>query len=119
MRNAVAVLAVAVLSLAAAAEQSVQRVRLRILDQGKPVSGVEVLIVAPGEGTTNGTRVALTTNAAGFVETDISSTVFWVTVRELNPDVVGKEFRFATKEARTRRWDLHPREWVRDVEGSR
>jgi len=119
MRHAVAVLAVAVISLAAAAESSKQRVRLRILDDGKPVRGVEVLIVYPGEGTTIGTKVTLETDAGGFVETDISSTVFWVTVRELNPDVVGKELRFASKDSRTKRWDLRPREWVRNEEETR
>ena len=64
---------------------------------------------------TSGTTLTLVTDNAGFVEADIPSTVFWVTVPEENPDVIGREFRFAKKEAATKRWDLRPREWKNET----
>lgn len=94
-----------------AEEADRQRIRLRILRENAPRAGVTVKVTFPDGEHTNGTTLTLVTNSAGFVEADVPSTVFWVTVPEENPDVVGREFRFAKKEKTTKRWDLRPREW--------
>ena len=92
-----------------------QRIRLRILDDNTPKAGVTVKVTFPDGQRTTGTTLTLVTNSAGFVEADIPSTVFWVTVPEENPDVVGREFRFTKKEKTTKRWDLRPREWKNEA----
>jgi hypothetical protein len=88
-----------------------QHIRLRVLRGDAPRTSITVKLTFPDGEHTNGTTLTLMTNSEGFVEADIPSTIFWVTVPEENPDVVGREFRFAKIERTTKRWDLRPREW--------
>ena len=98
----------------AAADAGRQHIRLRILHENTPKAGVTVRLTFPDGEHTNGTSLTLVTDQAGFVEARIPSTVFWVTVPEENPDVVGKEFRFAKIEKTTKVWQLRPRDWNND-----
>ena len=93
-------------------EPARQHIRLRVLHDNTPRSGVTVKVIYPDGEHTNGTMLTLTSNSEGFVETDILSTVFWVTVPEENPDVVGREFRFAKIEKGSKRWDIRPNQWA-------
>jgi hypothetical protein len=103
---------------ALAADADRQHIRLRVLRGDTPRAAVTVRITFPDGEHTNGTMLTLLTNRDGFVEADIPSTIFWVTVPEENPDVVGREFRFAKKETTTKRWDLRPSEWKNKTKGA-
>ena len=120
MRRLPLVLVLLLISLTlTAAEPEKQRIRLRVLHDDKPKAGVMVRVTFPDGERSIGTTVSLVTNSGGFVETEIPSNVFWVTVPEENPDVVGREFRFGKKDATTKRWDLRPREWKNEVKENR
>lgn len=99
-------------AVAWAEEPARQHIRLRVLHDDTPRSGLTVKLTYPDGEHTNGTALTLTTNSQGFVEADIPSTVFWVTVPEENPDVVGREFRFAKIEKGSKRWDIRPSQWT-------
>jgi hypothetical protein len=92
------------------------RVQLKILDHGKAVPGTEVRITYPSATSTIGTTVVVRSDRWGRVELEVPATIFWVTVPEINPEVVGREFRIPEQAAATVRWNLRPRDWRKEGE---
>lgn len=95
------------------ASDSSYSVRLRILEQDKPLAGVEVRIVYPNEESTVGTTLILKSDRRGFVKFEVPSTTFWVAVPELSKEVVGKRFDIPKSAGNSVRWDIQPRDWKR------
>ena len=115
----VAVLLLSLFITAAAAGGDLQRVELRILDGNAPQTGVFVRVKHADAERTNGTTLELVSNDQGIVAFDVPTTVFWVTVPDLNDQVVGKEYRFAKIEKNVKKFDLRPRLWTRETGVSR
>jgi hypothetical protein len=105
------VLALALARPDPAAAAGPQAVRLRILDHGRPAVQVEVRVTYPREGSTIGTTMTLITDRRGFVTFSLPADVFWVTVPQLNSQVVGRRFTVPARASAVVRWDLRPRDW--------
>jgi uncharacterized GH25 family protein len=89
------------------------QVRLLIRDGAKPAVNVAVVVRYPDGERTDGSGYTLTTDDAGAVEFVLPADNFWLTVRELNPDFIGKEF-FVAAGHKSVVMEVHPREWRRE-----
>lgn len=90
------------------------QIRLLIRDGAKPAVHIAVVVrYADGE-RTDGSGYELTTDEAGAVEFALPTNRFWLTVRELNPDLIGKEFIVTDGSRRVVTMEVRPREWRRE-----
>ena len=97
----------------AALAEEVRRVELKILDGNAPQRGVALHIKYPDGERTNGVTLELVTDDDGVAAFEMPAGVFWLTVRDMNRDVVGKEFRLTG--AKVSRFTLRPREWKAEI----
>ena len=91
----------------------VRRVELKVFDGDAPAGGVALRVKYADGDRTNGVTLDLVTSADGVAAFDIPRDVFWLTVPELNRDVVGKEFRLG--ENKLTRFNIRPREWKPEI----
>jgi hypothetical protein len=105
---------IAAAASAAEAGAASHRVRLRIRDGDHPAKQVAVTVRYPDGEHTNGSGFELKTDDRGIVDFDLPAESFWLTVREVNPDYVGKEFVIPANARELVSWEVRPREWRRE-----
>ena len=113
MRYRALVLAVTLLGVRAVLAADVHHVRLLIRDGGKPAPHVLVVVRYPDGAHTNGAGFTLSADEAGVAEFAIPANSFWLTIRELNPGYIGKEFVLPDT-AGPVTIEVSPREWRRE-----
>ncbi|HEX6084959.1 MAG TPA: hypothetical protein VF266_10575 [Thermoanaerobaculia bacterium] len=97
----------------AALADDVRRVELKIVDGNAPQRGVALHIKYPDGERTNGVTLELVTDDQGVAAFEMPAGVFWLTIPEMNRNVVGKEFRLRGE--KVTRFTVRPREWKAEI----